>query len=273
MEIPKSLPKKELFTFLEKNLNRIIADKKANMKKADAFSFGFFPVDKEGLTEKANKPVTEDVDEITVRAIINTTNLMDSHDDVHIPGLWNKSLKENKDIWHDQEHKHEFASTIAEGKGLKPYVKTYTWKELGQKWEGETQALVFDSTISKDGNNPFMFNQYKQGRVKNHSVGMNYVKVEMAINDKDYKDEFKTWNKYIDQVANKEQVEEQGYFFAVTEAKVIEGSAVKRGSNWVTPTEDNNLKSEPPEGTPQEPEKSTQLTSDEIINTIKKHFK
>jgi hypothetical protein len=271
MEIPKFQSKKDLFDFLIKNESRIIADKKANMKKADAFNFGFFPVDKDGMTEKANKPVNEDVDEITVRAIINTTNLMDTYDDVHIPGLWNKSLKENKDIWHDQEHRHEFASTIAEGKDLTAYTKTYTWKELGQKWEGETQALVFDSTISKDGNNPFMFDQYKKGRVKNHSVGMQYVKIDLAVNDKtEYPNAYKVWEKYIDQIANKERAEELGYFFAVTEAKVIEGSAVKRGANWVTPTEDNNVKSEPAQATPEEPEKSTlEMTSDEIIKRIK----
>jgi hypothetical protein len=104
---------------------------------------------------------------------------------------------------------------------------------------------------------------------------MRYVKVAMAVNDKSWPDEFKTWNKYIDQVANREDVEKQGYFFAVTEAKVIEGSAVKRGANWATPTLENNMKQEPGEPTPQEPPVSTpkQMTSEEIINTIKNHFK
>jgi len=267
MKIPDFASKKELFDFLVKNQDRIIADKKASIKYADAVNFGCFST-KEGEADKANKPVTEDVDEIKVRPVINTTNLMDSHSDVHIPGLWSKSLKENKDIYHDQEHRGEFASTISDYEDLKAYTQTFTWKELGQKWEGETQALLFESTVKQE-RNEFMFKQYKQARVKQHSVGMRYVKVAMAVNDKDYKEEFKTWNKYIDEIANKEDAERQGYFFAVTEAKVIEGSAVKRGSNWVTPTLDNNMKLEPPEGT-QEPEQSThKLTSEEIIKIIK----
>ena len=43
--------------------------------------------------------------EILVKAIINTTGLIDSHQDLHIPGIWNKSVKENKSILHVQEHK------------------------------------------------------------------------------------------------------------------------------------------------------------------------
>ena len=270
MEIPKNLSKEELFRFLLKNQARIIADKKAQIKYADAFTFGSFTTDRDGV-DKANKPVTEDVDEIKVKPVINTTNLMDSHDDVHIPGLWTKSLKENKDIFHDQEHKHGFDSTIADYDDLKAYTQTFTWKDLGQKWEGETQALVFESTVRKE-RNEFMFKQYKQGRVKQHSVGMQYVKVAMAVNDKGFAEEYKTWNKYIDQIANKEQAEAQGYFFAVTEAKVIEGSAVKRGSNWVTPTLDNNMKSEPEQSTPEPPAGTHKMTSEEI-KSVFKNFK
>ena len=117
-----------------------------------------------------------------------------------------------------------------------------------------------------------MFKQYKQGRVKQHSVGMQYVKVAMAVNDKGFAEEYKTWNKYIDQIANREQAEQQGYFFAVTEAKVIEGSAVKRGSNWVTPTLDNNMKSEPEQSTPEPPEGTHKKTSEEI-KSVFKNFK
>lgn len=269
MEIPKNLSKSELFAFLQNNQGRIIADKKAQIKYADAFNFGCV-ADKDGEAEKANKPITEDTNEIKVKPVINTTNLMDSHDDVHIPGLWTKSLKESKDIYHDQEHAGTFASTISDYDDLKAYTETLTWKELGQKWEGETQALIFESKVKKERND-FMFNQYKQARVKQHSVGMRYVKVAMAMDLKSEPEPYAVWKKYIDTIANKEQVERQGYFFAVTEAKVIEGSAVKRGSNWVTPTLDNNMKLEPGEPTP-EPGKTTQEISEEI-KTVFKNFK
>jgi phage anti-repressor protein len=40
------------------------------------------------------------------------------------------------------------------------------------------------------------------------------------------------WDKYIDEIVNKEVAEEQSYFWAVSEAKAIEGSAVVKGSNF-----------------------------------------
>jgi hypothetical protein len=117
------------------------------------------------------------------------------------------------------------------------YTKSISWKSLGYGYEGNTQALVFDSAI-KAKRNPFMFEQYSEGYVKNHSVGMRYIKIFMAIDSTDKWDveEKAAWDKYIGQVANVEAAKEQGYFFAVTEAAVVEGSAVLVGSNRATPT-------------------------------------
>jgi hypothetical protein len=86
--------------------------------------------------------------------------------------------------------------------------------------------------------NPFMFEQYAKGFVKNHSVGMRYVKLELALNSESKwdVDEKEVWDKYIDEIANKEDAEAQGYFWAVHEAKIVEGSAVPVGSNKFTPT-------------------------------------
>ena len=80
-----------------------------------------------------------------------------------------------------------------------------------------------------------MFNQYANGYVNQHSVGMQYVKIQLAINDPDYP-EFEIWKKYIGEVANIEKANEDGFFYVVLEAKVLEGSAVPLGSNHVTPT-------------------------------------
>jgi len=237
--------KKELFEFLFKNKDSLIAQKKANLKIADCISFAPTISMLKKDTEKANEPIDVSfLDELKVIVIINTTNLMDSHFDVHIRGLWNKSLKENKMLMHLQEHKMEFSHIISEGKNLKAYVKDYTWNELGFDFEGKTQALVFESIIEKKRNKK-MFEQYANGWVKNHSVGMRYVKYDMAINDEDYPNEFIAWEKYYPEIANKKAVDDKGYFWYVLEAKAIEGSAVPLGSNFVTPTLENN-KSEPP---------------------------
>lgn len=228
--------KKEFFRYLFENKNLLLAEKKKVMKEADCVSVAYIG--------KSNAPVSGDVSVLKTRLIINTTNLLDSHSDVHLPGLWTKSLQENKNIYHLQEHNMAFDKVISDGEDLNAYVKEYSWNELGIDWSGKTEALTFDSNVRKE-RNTFMFEQYKAGRVKNHSVGMQYVKVFLAINDIEYIQEYENWGKYYPEIINKEIADEQGYFWAVKEAKVIEGSAVIRGSNWATPTLENNMKREP----------------------------
>jgi hypothetical protein len=83
-----------------------------------------------------------------------------------------------------------------------------------------------------------MFNQYRKGYVLNHSVGMRYVKIFLCIDSTEsmYVSEKANWDKYISQVVNPEVANEKGYFWAVTEAMFVEGSAVVKGSNQATPT-------------------------------------
>ena len=54
------------------------------------------------------------------------------------------------------------------------------WSELGFNYPGNTQVLIFNAKILKD-RNEYMAEQYAKGRVKNHSVGMRYVSLELAM--------------------------------------------------------------------------------------------
>jgi len=242
IEIPQYETRKELFDFLILNKDTLITQKKSVIKLADGIGYTQLPKE---YIDSVNKSTSsnENPSEVQVKVVINTTNLLDSHGDVHVKGIWNKSLKENKRIMHIQEHQSSsFDKIISSGDDLVASVKTMSWKSLGYDAIGNTQALVFDSTV-KESRNKYMFDQYKQGFVTNHSVGMRYVKMELAINDKDYEKEKGTYDKYISQVINSDDAEKLGYFWVVTEAKVIEGSAVPMGSNPITPT--INTKSEP----------------------------
>ena len=231
IEIPNFSDKFDLFDWLYENKDLHIADKKRQDKRADAVQVSF--------TGDANKDRFIDpstIDKMEVESIINTTKVMDSHSDVHIDSLWNKSLRRDKNIFLLQEHEMKFDKIISDV--VKATAENRTWKSLGfGKFKGETQALVFKSIIEKS-RNEFMFNQYAKGFVKNHSVGMRYIKLELAVNNdtNDYKEEFDVWNKYIDTIVNRKDVEDQGFFWAVKEARVIEGSAVVKGSNPLTPT-------------------------------------
>lgn len=226
----------ELIDYLVENKAAIIATKKAEIKRADAVSFFAPIVTEKGEEIKAEPKLAVDLlkqDIIKVKVVINTTNIMDSHRDVHMKGIWKQSLKQNKSFLHLQEHEAKFDKIIADNS--KGFIKTMLWSDLGYDFKGETEALVFDSEIEK-ARNPFMFEQYAKGYVRNHSVGMQYIKMDFAVNDERYEKEKQVWDKYISEVANKDEAERVGYFWVVTEAKIIEGSAVVRGSNYATPT-------------------------------------
>lgn len=226
--------KDELFKALKENKAELIATKKMQTKEADSI---FNVISKDVILgaskEEANK--AEDINTIKAELIINTTNIMDSHSDVHLKGIWNKSAKEQKNVYLLQEHKMSFDHIISDNVDVS--VKEVKWGDLGFNYKGTTEALTFVATIDKN-RNEFMFNQYSKGYVKEHSVGMRYVKMELALNSESKYDveEKEVWEKYINEIANKEVAEEQGYFWAISEAKIVEGSAVVKGSNHATPT-------------------------------------
>ena len=248
--------KEELFKALTEHKKELVSLKKSVTKNADAISYGYVENISKNNVDKAiasaDLPNTLDV-----KVVINTTNFLDSHGDLHINGIWNKSVADNKTFLHLQEHNRDFSHVISDSaKGL---VQSMTWKQLGLPYDGNTEALVFESTIDRLRNG-FMLKQYANGWVKNHSVGMRYVNLDLAINseaeyDKEYKE---LWDKYYPVVANKELADERGYMWIVSEAKIIEGSAVVMGSNSATPTLEN--KQEPLEDTlDNEAEKSLQI--------------
>jgi hypothetical protein len=227
--------KEELFKELRENKNTLIAQKKMITKEADSV-LHYVSIDNgKGQAVKAETIDTANVNQIKAELVINTTNILDSHSDVHIKGIWNKSAKEQKNLLLLQEHNMTFDKIISDDIAVS--VKETKWNDLGFNFKGTTEALTFNANITK-ARNPFMFEQYSKGYVKEHSVGMRYVKMELALNSESKSDaeEKEIWDKYINEVANKEQAEEQGYFWAILEAKIVEGSAVVKGSNYATPT-------------------------------------
>lgn len=266
--VPANLKGEPLLKWMKDNLSTLIAEKKSAIKESDSFMTAVdinsrLIVDKDGNLKKAQEGYVPNMTTAsTVLCVINTTNWLDSHGDVHIPGLWKKSLKENKLFSHLQEHKQMFTHIISdESKG---YTEKIAWKDLGYDAMGVTEALVFQTPLI--GRNEFMEDQYRKGYVKNHSVGMRYVTLKFCVDrpeDEYYKEEYANWNQYIDQVINRETAEEQGFFWAVLEAKIVEGSAVPVGSNIITPT--LGFKSaEPPAGTQKnQPAAATEVNDEE----------
>jgi len=207
--------------------------KKAQFKSCD----GAIMLDKEiKSVNKALSTSTEhDTDTVIKRTIIgNTYNWLDSHGDVHVKNTFKKSINERQDkIWHLHDHIQQSSAKV--GKASKVYEKEVAWSDLGVNKSGNTTVVAMDTNILKDYN-PMMLKKKKNGDVDQHSVGMYYVKIDLAVNDPEAVEEYKVWNEYINQIGNKSVAEEVGYFWAVKEAKLIEISAVLEGSNILTPT-------------------------------------
>jgi hypothetical protein len=232
--------------------------KKVTFKTADAV------VVNDSIKGSVNKALStskdNDTADVLKRTIIgNTYNWMDSHGDVHLDNTFKNSIKqrgEAKKIWH--LHDHEQKMTAKVGVPQKVYEKEVLWSDLGVSKPGSTQVLMMDTDVLK-AYNGLMFQEYKDGNVDQHSVGMYYVKIELAVNDPEFKAEFATWQASIDKLGNKEKAESEGYFWAVKEAKLIEISAVLEGSNELTPTLEAK-DTQPLKDTDNEPLKDTQTT-------------
>jgi len=259
--------KEDLLSFIKENKDTLISQKKAVFKEADGF-MGNVPV-----ISKSSVNKSDDSKELIKHIIINTTNILDSHGDVHIKGIWDRSLQHDNKKLHLQEHKRGFDDIIATKKDVEAYTLNTTFKELGYDIEGDTQALIFKSIIRKEKNTA-MYERYKNGEVDNHSVGMQYVKMVMAIDsDESWASaEKEVWDKYYPIIANKEDANERGYFWVIKEAKVIEGSAVTIGSNPITGIYKSEYKSESAEATHKEIKETvnTTPTIKDFINLLNK---
>lgn len=274
IKIPEELKGKDLFSFLVQHKKALIDQKKAfpkcaaNDGGAVSFETSIYLVSKEGQITKAaaGAPELLDADTIRVKTVSNTAFWCDTVRDVTIPDCWNKSVKERKHLLkHLKDHRYSMDAEL--GDVVDSYPMEMSWSDLGVNFPGKTQVLVFESDIYKSYDEK-MFNRYKAKKVKQHSIGLIYVVIKLAINDPDYKEEYATWTKYIDKIANQDYVQEGGYFWALEEIKVIENSAVLFGANSITPTlevedkSNNDDTDEEPEGTQDEPPTTTTQPSD-----------
>jgi hypothetical protein len=242
LQIPLYENKSELHQYLRDNADMILAQKKATIKHALPFICNNNNV----ITETKKATNTNKVgSEIIRNLVLNSCNFLDKHLDVHINGLWKKSISEIKNKFILQEHDFSFNSLIAKGEDVRLFAQEMDWQTLGYQAIGKTEVLISETNIRRSVN-PKMFEFYALNQVNQHSVGMQYVKYAMCINDPDFNEEYNNFLKYSKNVINTEKLVETTYFFAVTEAKFIEGSAVLLGSNEMTPTllSDSEIKSE-----------------------------
>lgn len=236
--IPHFEDKKAELEWLRQNKTLLLHMKKAAIKYTDGLAHLYVPLFIKNAANKAESGEAPEVPtDLNVQAVLNTTNYLDSHGDVHLKGIWKKTLSDNSKngFYLLQEHERRFDKVIAEH--VKASAQTKAWTELGMNYEGTTQALVFDALV-EPGRNPYMHEQYSKGRVREHSVGMYYDQILMAVNSKEkwWAEEKENWDMYVGEIINQEDLENRSMFWAVKSARLSEGSAVLMGSNPVTPT-------------------------------------
>ena len=226
--------KAEMFLALKKSVKEIIGLKKAAIKNSE-------PTLAQLRDNDAIKAMPGDYQfkvGDTIYPVINTTNYLDSHGDVHLDGIWDLSLKDNQGkVYYTTEHDLRMKSLVSYPNEVSMQVKTMPWTSLGKSYTGNTQALIFSAKTSTKSN-PHFLEALKDGQPLENSVRMQYVDIALAVNsnDKELADEKKNWDKHYSVIANKSVADESGYFWAVSQAKISkEGSAVLAGSNDATP--------------------------------------
>lgn len=244
IEIPEDLKAEPLFKFLKDNKKQLISQKKSVVKHFDGgggvLTFGVYT--KEDGTSKAAKTtkiaaIPEDATVFNAKTAANTSMWVDSYRDVLLRDSAKKSMKERKGmIPHIHDHEYKVGAEVGEVRDI--YYMDVPLRELGLKKEGTAQVLVFDTDIMK-AYNEMVFNKYKAGKIKQHSIGLQYVRMELAINmpgNEYYEEEYKEWEKWYGQLINPEVADVDGYFWVIYEYKLIENSCVLIGANFLTPT-------------------------------------
>lgn len=231
IELPAFEDQREQANFLVKNKRELIDMKKSAVKQWVTTPVLFVPKKELLIVKDFNG--NEDTEDTVHRTIIgNTYNWMDSHDDAHKNNLFAQSIKDRGGrIWHRHDHVNQLTAKV--GKFSNVYEQVLNWTDVGVNRVGQTMSLLADSAIRKSYNNT-IFEMYRDGEIDQHSVGMQYDKLLLAVNNAENKEEFETWNKYIGTLGNPEKAIERGFFWLIVQAKLIEISCVTEGSNELT---------------------------------------
>jgi hypothetical protein len=109
---------------------------------------------------------------------------------------------------------------------LKMYLKALVpWRSLGVDKDGNTICVVGISELIEEYNRQ-VYDAYKNNEIDQHSVGMIYVNIDLAVNNPESELEFKNWNEVYPLLGNPEKADAKGYFWIIREAKLKEYSCV-----------------------------------------------
>jgi hypothetical protein len=260
----------ELFSYLRNNKKELLQIKVSSLKLCDAVIGNTTIINREPKTEVTKEDTGDTPSEpgtLHVKMVANVANVVDSYMDMLLPGAYTESInKRGTSIPHLLDHNQSAIGHI--GDVTKVYTQDMSITELGYSAPGMTEALLMESTVRKDYN-PETYKFYSNGKINQHSIGLSYGSLELAINSSHEADKVEkaTWDKYYPQVINKDIVDKKGYFYVVPKVDVRENSAVLFGANPLTPTLSIKSNSSAQEILPLENEEETVITQP-IGNTM-----
>jgi len=235
--------RKALIDYLVLNKAEILEQKKSIEKHCEG-GIGFLtnPNSSEIIKALGSRFQHKDDENSLVRTLVaNTYWWMDSFSDVHLgrgaegdSAVFTESIKDRVEkIYPLDQHRWSLDGKM--GKTLDIFEAPISWRTLGQGKTGMTEALFAVAEIQR-AKNPSRFEDYKNSEIDQHSVGMQYLDIQLAVDDEEeYPKEYAVYQKYLPKIGNRAEVEAQGFFFAVGKAKLKEYSAVLAGANELTP--------------------------------------
>lgn len=224
--------KEAMFSELVKNQSKLIDLKKAHIyKSCEKRQLSFLNLDKanaegqKGFEAKAG----------FVYPVISTTNYMDSHKDVHFPGCFNKTVKEQQGkVYYALDHELKWQSILAWQKDVRMFTSTLDWGLVGKDYPGQTEAMVFEIDKSKIRNKEVVEAIENKAADFENSIRMVYYKIMLGVDseNKDFAANKAYYDSKIESIANKDEVAKDGYFWGVEELGIHkEGSLVVAGGS------------------------------------------
>ncbi len=171
--------------------------------------------------------------------IVSSCNWFDSHKDVHFPGCFNKTVKEQQGkVKYILDHNLAYDSVLAWAKDVEMFIENIQLKQLNKTESGVVECLCFkiseEAIIRKD----------VLASIKNkvedfqNSIRMTYHKVKLGMksDNKEHRVEREYYEKRISEIINKGEAEENGYFWGVEELGIYKEASlvVAGGSNSAT---------------------------------------
>lgn len=264
--------KEDLFKSLMENKSLIIESKKAEIYKSHDKGLSI-TTNQQSIQKMSEASKSFEMDSDYYYFVVNSSNILDSHSDMHIENNWEKTVKEQQGkTYLVFDHQLKRSEIIAMKQDVTMFTATIPFKAIGKDYDGDSYCLIYK--VKKDR---IINSEAKQwleaGYDLEASVRMQYMDIDVAIDSKssDMVKEKANFDAYFPLIANKSDFDSIDYFWVVKQAKnVMESSLVMFGSNSATGLLQENK--EPDDSTLENKDEPTDVTHSEQKKLINVNF-